>query len=227
MKLSNDTLNVLKNFASINQGILFKKGKTIRTVSSGKNIMAEAVVGEEIPTEFGVYDLNNFLSVLSLHKEEPTIDFEDNNVLISGLKGRSKIKYRFCAAHMIVTPPEKPISMPDAEISFELSTEDFDWILRAANVLSSPHIAIESNGSKIYATTLDIINDSAHTDSVEISDGNGDSYRMIFKTENFKMLAGGYDVKISSKGISHFKHKTANIQYWIATEAGSTFTKAK
>lgn len=227
MKLSNDTLNVLKNFASINQGILFKKGKTIRTVSSGKNILAEAVVGEEIPTEFGVYDLNNFLSVLSLHKEEPTIDFEDNNVLISGLQGRSKIKYRFCASHMIVTPPEKQIEMPNPEISFELSVEDFDWILRAANVLSSPHIAIESNGSKIFATTLDIINDSAHTDSVEISDGNGDSYRMIFKTENFKMLAGGYDVKISSKGISHFKHKTANIQYWIATEAGSTFTKAK
>ena len=227
MKLSNDTLNVLKNFASINQGILFKKGKTIRTVSSGKNILAEAVVGEEIPTEFGVYDLNNFLSVLSVHKEEPTIDFEDNNVLISGLQGRSKIKYRFCASHMIVTPPEKQIEMPNPEISFELSVEDFDWILRAANVLSSPHIAIESNGSKIFATTLDIINDSAHTDSVEISDGNGDSYRMIFKTENFKMLAGGYDVKISSKGISHFKHKTANIQYWIATEAGSTFTKAK
>jgi hypothetical protein len=227
MKLSNDTLNVLKNFASINQGILFKKGKTIRTVSSGKNIMAEATVGEEIPTEFGVYDLNNFLSVITLHKEEPTIDFEDNNVLISGLQGRSKIKYRFCKPNMIVTPPEKPIAMPDPEISFELTAEDFEWILRAANVLSSPHIAIESDGDKIFATTLDIINNSAHTDSVEIADGNGDKYRMIFKTENFKMLSGGYDVKISSKGISNFKHKTLAIQYWIATETGSTFTKAK
>jgi len=226
MKLSNDTLNVLKNFASINQGILFKKGKTIRTVSSGKNIMAEATVGEEIPTEFGVYDLNNFLSVLSLHKEEPTIDFEDNNVLISGLQGRSKIKYRFCASHMIVTPPEKPIAMPDPEISFELSAEDFDWILRAANVLSSPHIAIESDGEKIFATTFDVMNDASHTDSLDVYKGNGDKYRMVFKTENFKMLAGGYDVKISSKGISHFKHKTSAIQYWIATETGSSFTKA-
>ena len=227
MKLSNDTLNVLKNFASINQGILFKKGKTIRTVSSGKNIMAEATVGEEIPTEFGVYDLNNFLSVLSLHKEEPVIDFEDNNVLISGLQGRSKIKYRFCASHMIVTPPEKPIAMPDPEIFFELSAEDFDWILRAANVLSSPHIAIESDGEKIFATTFDVMNDASHTDSLDVYAGNGDKYRMIFKTENFKMLAGGYDVKISSKGISHFKHKTSAIQYWIATETGSSFTKAK
>ena len=92
MKLSIDTLSVLKNFASINQGIMFKKGKTLRTVSPQKNVMAEATVSDEFPTDFGVYDLNNFLSVLSLHKEEPTIDFQDNNVLISVLQGRSKIK---------------------------------------------------------------------------------------------------------------------------------------
>jgi hypothetical protein len=226
MKLSNDTLNVLKNFASINQGIMFKKGKTIKTVSGGKNVLAEATISEEIPTDFGVYDLNNFLSVLSLHKEEPVLEFESNNVLISGLKGRSKIKYRFCAPHMIVVPPEKQINMPDAEISFDISAEDFDWVLRAANVLSSPNIVVESDGDKIYVSTIDILDDSKHNDSLEVSDGNGDKYRMIFKTENFKMLSGGYSVSISSKGISHFKHKTVNIQYWIATETGSTFTKA-
>ena len=226
MKLSNDTLNILKNFASINQGIMFKKGKTIKTVSGGKNVLAEATISEEIPTDFGVYDLNNFLSVLSLHKEEPLLEFESNDVLISGLKGRSKIKYRFCAAHMIVVPPEKQINMPDPEISFDISAEDFDWVLRAANVLSSPNIVVESDGSKIYVSTVDVLDDSKHNDSLEVSDGNGDTYRMVFKTENFKMLAGGYQVKISSKGISHFKHKTVNIQYWIATETGSTFTKA-
>ena len=226
MKLSNDTLNVLKNFASINQGIMFKKGKTIKTVSGGKNVLAEATISEEIPTDFGVYDLNNFLSVLSLHKEEPVLEFESNNVLISGLKGRSKIKYRFCAPHMIVVPPEKQINMPDAEISFDISADDFDWVLRAANVLSSPNIVVESDGDKIYVSTIDILDDSKHNDSLEVSNGNGDKYRMIFKTENFKMLSGGYSVSISSKGISHFKHKTVNIQYWIATETGSTFTKA-
>lgn len=226
MKLSNDTLNVLKNFASINQGIMFKKGKTLKTVSGGKNVLAEATISEEIPTDFGVYDLNNFLSVLSLHKEEPVLEFESNNVLISGLKGRSKIKYRFCAPHMIVVPPEKQINMPDAEISFDISAEDFDWVLRAANVLSSPNIVVESDGDKIYVSTIDILDDSKHNDSLEVSNGNGDKYRMIFKTENFKMLSGGYSVSISSKGISHFKHKTVNIQYWIATETGSTFTKA-
>lgn len=225
MKLSNETLSVLKNFASINQSILFKPGKTIRTISAHKNILAEAVVTEEIPKEFGVYDLNNFLSVLSLHREEPVIDFDEANVLISGLQGRSKIKYRFCSPGMIVAAPDKNLELNNPEIKFDLSAEDFDWILRAANVLSSPHIAIESDGSKVYVAAFDMQNDAAHTESLEVSTSNGDKYKMLFKTENMKMLAGGYAVTISSKGIAHFKHKTVNIQYWIATEAGSKYEK--
>ena len=223
MKLSIDTLSVLKNFASISQGIMFKKGKTLRTVSPQKNVMAEATVSDEFPTDFGVYDLNNFLSVLSLHKEEPTIDFQDNNVLISGLQGRSKIKYRFCAPHMIVVAPEKAITMPDPEISFELKAEDFDWIMKAAAVLSSPCVTIDSDGSKVFISTYDPTNDAAHTDALEICNGTGTKYKMVFKLENIKMLPGSYDVKISSKGISHFKHKTLNVQYWIATETDSKY----
>jgi hypothetical protein len=227
MKLSTDTINLLKNFASINQGIFFKQGKTIKTVSPQKNIMAEVTVTEDFPVDFGVYDLNNFLSVISLHKDDPTLNFEDKNILISGLKGRSKIKYRFCEPTMIVVPPEKNIVMPEPEIKFMLSAEDFDWILRAAAVLSSPHIAIESDGHKIFVSTLDLQNDSAHTDSIEIADGNGDNYCMIFKTENLKMISGSYDVSLSSKGISHFKNKNKDLQYWITTEAGSKFEKSK
>jgi hypothetical protein len=227
MKLSNETLSVLKNFGAINQGILFKKGKTLKTVSSHKNILAEVNIKEDIPADFGVYDLNEFLSVVSLHKDEPSFEFDSKHVLISGNKGRSKIKYRFCEPTMIVTPPEKQLTMPTPEISFELSAEDFEWIMRAANVLSSPQIAVESDGKSIQIITLDLQNDSAHTDALEISDGNGDKYRMVFKTENLsKLMSGAYTVSISSKGISHFKHKTADLQYWITTETGSKFEKA-
>jgi hypothetical protein len=128
---------------------------------------------------------------------------------------------------MIVTPPEKALSMPDAEIKFDLSAEDFDWILRAASVLSSPQIAIESDGKTISVVTLDLANDSAHTDALEIGEGNGNKYRMVFKTENLtKVLPGVYQVSISSKGISHYKHKTQPLQYWITTEQGSKFEKA-
>jgi len=227
MKLSNETLSVLKNFGAINQGILFKKGKTLKTVSSHKNILAEVTIKEDIPAEFGVYDLNNFLSVVSLHKDDPTFDFDDKHVVICGNKGRSKIKYRFCEPTMIVTPPEKQLTMPTAEISFSLTAEDFDWIMRAASVLSSPQVAIESDGKKVSIVTLDLQNDSAHTDSLELADGNGAKYRMVFKTENLsKILAGAYDVSISSKGISHFQHKNVPLQYWITTEQGSKFEAA-
>lgn len=226
MKLSNDTINVLKNFASINQGIYFKQGKVVKTVSSQKTILAEATIGEDMPVDFGVYDLNNFLSVVSLHKDDTSFEFDDKHVVIKGNGGRSKIKYRFCDPKMIVSPPEKSISMPNAEISFELKETDLDWVLRAASVLGSPQIAVESDGTKINLVTFDASNDSAHTDALEVADGNGDTYKMIFKTENLKMIPGDYLVSISSSGISNFKNKKFSLQYWIATEQGSTFTKA-
>jgi hypothetical protein len=227
MKLSNETISILKNFGAINQGIMFKPGKKLKTVSLHKNILAEVDIKEEIPAEFGIYDLNNFLSVISLHKDDPSFEFDDKQVTIIGNKGRSKIKYRFTSANMIVTPPEKVLAMPNVEIKFELNVEDFDWILRAASVLSSPQIAIESDGKKINIVTLDLQNDAAHTDALEIAVGTGDKYRMIFKTENItKIFLGTYDVFISSKGISHFKNKSVPLQYWITTEQGSKFEKS-
>jgi hypothetical protein len=227
MKLSNETLSVLKNFGSINQGIFFKQGKTLKTVSSHKNILAEVTIKEEIPADFGVYDLNNFLSVVSLHKDDPSFEFDEKHVVIVGNKGRSKIKYRFCEPTMIVTPPEKQFVMPDAEVNFTITSEDFDWILRAASILSSPHIAIESDGKKITIVTLDLQNDSAHTDALEIAESNGNKFKMIFKTENLtKVMPGSYDVAISSKGVSHFKNKNVPLQYYISTESGSKFEAA-
>jgi hypothetical protein len=227
MKLSGETLSVLKNFGTINQGIFFKQGKTLKTVSSHKNILAEVTIKEEIPADFGVYDLNNFLSVVSLHKDDPSFEFDEKHVVIVGNKGRSKIKYRFCEPTMIVTPPEKQFVMPEAEIKFTFSSEDFDWVLRAASVLSSPHIAIESDGKKVSIVTLDLQNDAAHTDALEIAEGNGNKFKMIFKTENLtKVLPGVYEVAISSKGVSHFKNKNVPLQYYISTEAGSKFEAA-
>jgi hypothetical protein len=226
MKLSNDTLNILKNFASINTGIVFHQGKTIKTISGNKNILAEATITEEIPVEFGVYDLNNFLTVLSLHKEDPVIDFGDKMAVISGLSGRSKLNYRFCDPTMVVAPPAKPIAMPDAEIAFELSDSDLEWVIRSSSVLSSPNIAVVSDGSKISLQCFDATNDAASTNTLDVTDGNGDRFKMIFKTEALKMIPGSYDVRVSSKGVSHFRNKAKDLQYWITTEAGSTYSKA-
>ena len=186
----------------------------------------EVSIQEDIPAEFGIYDLNNFLSVISLHKDDPSFEFDEKQVTIVGNKGRSKIKYRFTPSNMIVTPPEKQLTMPDAEIKFELTAEDFEWVMRVASVFSSPQVAIESDGKKVSIVTLDLQNDSAHTDALEISEGNGNKFKMVFKTENItKLMPGSYDVFISSKGISHFKNKTVPLQYWVTTEAGSKFEK--
>lgn len=225
MKLSTETLGVLKNFGNINSGIFLKQGKTVKTVSSHKNILAQATIPDEIPSDFGIYDLNEFLSVVSLHKDDLSLDFDSKNVVISGRGGRSKIKYRACEATMITTPPEKQLQMPDAEIQFELTAEDFRWILDAANVLGSPQISVESDGEKVTINTIDTTNDSAHTESLEIDvAGNGATYKMVFKTENLtKILSGAYDVSISSKGVTHFKNKKFPIEYWITTEVGSTY----
>lgn len=226
MKLSNDTINVLKNFAGINTGIVFNQGNVIKTISGNKNILAQATVTESFPVQFGVYDLNNFLTVLSLHKDGAEIDFAEKSAVVSGMGGRSKVDYRFCDPTMVVAPPEKPIAMPEAEIRFEMSGDDLDWIMRSAAVLGSPNVAVVSNGSKISVMTFDASNDAASTNTLEVGEGTGDSFKMIFKTEALKMIPGSYDVSISSRGVSHFANKSRDLQYWITTESGSTFTKA-
>lgn len=227
MKLSDNTLSVLKNFGAINSGIFLRQGKTVKTVSTHKNILAQATIQDEIPNDFGIYDLNEFLSVVSLHKNDLELEFDSKDVIISGLKGRSKIKYRACDPEMISTPPEKGLQMPEPEISFDISAEDFRWILDAANVLGSPQISVQSDGEVVTINTIDVQNDSAHTESLQLeTNGTGNKYKMIFKTENIsKILSGSYEVKISSKGISHFKNKKVPLEYWITTEVGSTFEK--
>lgn len=230
MKLSDNTIAVLKNFGSINQGIFFKKGKTLRTVSAGKNILAKATIPDEISHDFGIYDLNEFLSVVSLYKNDLDVEFDSKNLVISGLKGRSSMTYRTCDATMIQTPPEKELQMPECEISISLSDTDFKWILDTANVLGSPQVAIQSEGANepVSVITFDATNDSAHTQSLKLDVKSTGKYRMIFKTENIqKILSGAYDIKVSSKGIAHFKNTKFPIEYYVTTEVGSTFEKAK
>lgn len=225
MKLSTETINLLKNFSNINSGIVFRPGNTIKTISTNKNILAEATIKETIPCEFGVYDLSKFINVLSLYKEEVDVEFKELSAIISGMSGRSNVDYRFCAAKMINAAPEKPVAMPESEINFELTQSDFDWIIRTASVLGSPNIAVVSDGTKIELMTYDASNDSESTNTLNVGEGTGDKFKMIFKTEALKLIPGTYEVKISSKGVSHFKNKDIPIQYWITIESGSTFTK--
>ena len=219
MKLSNETLTVLKNFSGINQNIQFKKGTKLTTVSAGKTVLAQANLKDDFPQDFCVYDLNQFLSVHSLYKDSE-IDFDDSNIIFKS--GRSSTKYRMTAKEMIVTPPEKEIKMSSVDCEFTLVAEDYESIMKTASVLSSPHIAVQSNGDAVELVCFDANDNSAHTNSIQVGEGNGKKYKIVFKTENIKLIAGSYTVNISFKGIGHFKNNKDDIQYWIAFEAKET-----
>jgi hypothetical protein len=221
MKLSNETLNVLKNFSTINEGLEFKQGKKIKTVSTSKALMAEANLTDDFPETFCVYDLNQFLSVNSLFKDKPELSFDNANITFQS--GRNKIKYRKCADTMIVKAPDKDITLSSVDVSFTLSAEDYHLVMDTAKVLSSPHIAVQSDGENVEIVTFDAANDSAHENSVGIdtTTSNG-KYKIVFNTENFKMIPGSYQVSISFKGVAHFKNTKDDIQYWVAFEAKHT-----
>lgn len=218
MKLSNETLTVLKNFASINQGMQFKPGNVLSTMSGGKSVLAQASIKDSFPEEFCIYDLNQFLLIYNLNKD-PELVFEDANIIFKCQDGRRNGIYRKTAKEMITVAPEKTLTLPSEDCSFTLTAEDYDYIMDSAKALSSPHIAVVSDGEKIELLAFDAKDDSAHIQNVEVGTGNGKKYSLAFKTENIKMIPGSYDVVISFKGFAHFKNTKEDIQYWVAFEA--------
>jgi hypothetical protein len=217
MKLSNETLNVLKNFAGINSGLEFKTGNKLSTISSTKTVLAKATLTDDFPQDFCIYDLNQFLSVHSLGKDTE-LDFESQNVIFKS--GRSKTKYRMTAKNMIVSPPDKELKLPTVDGSFQLKEEDLTQALKNASVLQAPNLAFESDGSKVTVTVFNAKDDSAHTNTIEIGDAkDGKVFKAVFLTENFKMIHGTYNVEISKAGLSHFVSSDGKLEYYIAIEA--------
>ena len=220
MKLSDKTLSVLKNFSTINQSILFKQGSKLRTISVMKNILAEATITEEIPKDFGIYDLNQFLNGLSLH-HSPELDFvNDGHVVIK--EGRMRSKYFFADPNVIITPPDKAIDLPTEDVSFELSTDQLDKLLKAAAIYQLADLAVEGGDGVVKLLVRDKKNDTSNSFSVTV--GETDKvFSFNFKVENIKILPGTYDVSVSSKLLSRFTSKNQDLTYYIALEPDSTF----
>ena len=225
MKLSEHTTSVLKNFASINQNLVIKEGKTISTMSAMKNIVAKAEVDEDFPREIAIYDLNEFLAALSLFNN-PVLDFSENHVMITeeGKTGNS-LKY-FYSDPSVVTTPSSEITMPETEVKFSLDSGDLSKVQRAASVIGSPDLVLEKNGTGSYLTVKDKKNDTANNYSLDVdAEGNGE-YNFFFKVDNLKLLPTNYDVNVSSKNISHFKSQAGNaVEYWIALEPESSYSE--
>ena len=221
MKISEATKSILKNFSDINQNLLVKPGSELKTISTMNNILATAKVEEEFTTEFGIYDLSEFLGVLSLFKT-PTFSFEEKHIGIAEDGTSTKTNYFFSDPAVLVTP-QKDIKMPECEVNFVLTHADLANVKKAAAVMQLPDISIHSDTGDIMLTATDKKNDTSNNYSVKVGDNATDKFDFHFKTENLKLIEGDYDVAISSKNISHFKHKSKEIQYWIALEQTSTF----
>ena len=220
MKLSDSTLSLLKNFSTINQSILFKQGTRLRTISVMKNILAEATITEELPKDFGIYDLNQFLNGLSLH-QSPELDFvNDGYVVIK--EGRSRSKYFFADPSVIITPPEKSIELPSEDVTFDLSTDQLDKLLKAAAIYQLPDLAVVGKDGVVKVVVRDKKNDTSNDFAITVGETDA-TFSFNFKVENIKILPGTYSVVVSQKLLSRFTNKNQDLVYYIALEPDSTF----
>lgn len=217
MKLEGRTLQILKNFATINPSLQFKQGSFITTISPNKTMMAKAAIKEHIPHTFAIYDLSRFLGVLSLF-ESPTLALEERLLVIKG-SGR-QVQYTYADPKLIVTPGDKEVKIPSTEIEFDLKADVLQGVLKAMGVLGLPEIAVTGEDGVMSVQAIDSKNPSSDKYSVDVGTTNA-TFRMIFLAENIKVLSEDFRVSISSKGIAHFKG--SDVEYWIATESSSTY----
>ena len=218
MKLSNGTINVLKNFSTINQNLVIKEGSDISTMSAMKNIVAKAKVEEDFIKEFAIYDLNEFLSALSLF-EKPDLDFQDDYVVITEEGSAKSLKYWY-SDPSVVTTPTKDITMPSNEVKFDFSSDSLAEITKAASVIGAPDMVLEKG--KLRVTDKKNITANDYATELDVPDSDVD-YKFWFKVENLKLLPGSYSVEVSSKNISRFSNSNVDIEYFIALEPESSY----
>ena len=220
MKLSDKTLTLLKNFSTINQSILFKQGSSLKTISVMKNILAEATIEEDLPTDFGIYDLNQFLNGLGLH-QNPDLDFANQGHVVIR-EGKSRTKYFFADPQVIVTPPEKDITLPSEDVSFELSTSQLDKLLKAAAIYQLPDLAVIGEAGVVKIVVRDKKNDTSNDFSIVVGETESE-FSFNFKVENIKILPGTYDVVVCKQLLSRFTCQDYDLKYFIALEPDSKF----
>ncbi len=232
MKLSDKTLTLLKNFSTINQSILFKKGSSLRTISVMKNILAEANITEELPKDFGIYDLNQFLNGLDLHRVNgnPELDFTNESYVVIR-EGTTQSKYFFADANVIVTPPDKTLTLPSEDVKFDLSITQLDKLLKAAAVYQLVDLSVIGKNGAVKLVARDKKNDTSNSFSITVGETEHE-FSFNYKVENIKIpcdasavkyLPHDYEVVVSQKLLSRFRSKNGELTYYIALEPDSTF----
>jgi hypothetical protein len=232
MKISQDTLTVLKNFSTINSNLIVRPGNTLTTISPTKNILGEAKVKEDFPNEFGIWDLGKFLATVSMFKD-PSFEFENNRIVIYSEGSRAKVRYYYSSLEMLdaqmlsIAKTGKRFSMPASVVDFRLDSKDFTELQKAAAVLGAPDLALRNADGRLTLNVFDRKDLSGHTYSIDVGEYAGDdSFEFLFKTENLRMIPGSYEVSISDKKVSQFQTKSKDLTYWISLEVDSKYAAA-
>ena len=201
MNISPETLDILRNFSTINSGLTVKEGNELKTVSAMKNIFAKAIVTEDFDKEHSIYDLSEYLGAVSLF-DTPNFEFNAEKVTVS--EGDNSVQYYYADPQMVISP-QKDINMPDPEITFDIDEGVLDSLLKASSVLSLPDMVLSSDGSTVVLTVKDKKNSTSNVFIKTVAQCNGSTYEMLLRMENIKVIAGDYTVFVSSQGIAQFK----------------------
>ena len=220
MNLSDQTLTILKNFAGINNSILVKEGTKLRTISVAKNILAEAVIDEEFPRDFAIYDLNQFLNGLGLH-QDPDLDF-GNESYITIKEGKRRVKYFYADPAVIISPPDKDITLPSEDVRFQLDNTVMEKLLKAAAVYQLPDLSAVGEAGVIKLVVRDKKNDTSNEFAIVVGETDKE-FVFNFKVENIRIIPGAYNVVVSNKLLSEFTNENLELKYYIALEPDSTF----
>ena len=217
--LSKKTLDVLKNFSTINSSIVFRKGSTVRTISNAENILAKFTGEEVFPTDFAIYDLSQFLSGISLFND-PQLEFTSND-FVSIRGGRTSAKYYFSDPEITLkSAPEKNVNFPGADLQFSLSGDDLIALQKASAVYGLPDLTFcsEEGLDTIKLILRDKENDTSNTYDLTVAGCSTGTYSLDLKIENIRLLPGDYTVKVSKHLISEWTNVNADLTYYIALE---------
>lgn len=223
MELTDKTLKVLQNFATINPNLVFSEGNTLKTISVARNVLSSTTVDEEFPQQFGIYDLNEFLNVLNL-VDKPNLRFEADYVIVSDNTGRSNVKYFYSDVDML-TSPGKDIVMPEAEVNFVIDTDTLNRIKKAAAVLGHNEVSISSSNGAVTLSVIDSKDSTSNAFSIDVEGDypDGVDFNFVLNVNNIKVVNEDFAVSISSKLISRWKSQQSAIEYFIALEKSSTY----
>lgn len=217
MKLSENMMNTMKNFSTINASLVLKRGKIQRSMSSDKSVLVEAEFEDDIPKEFGIYDLNQFLGNITT-MNAPNLSFADTSVTMND--GEVELVYYSCSPNLIVSPPDKELVMKNVDVEFSLTSNLLQKLLKLATMNNFPNLSIIGKNGKFHANCHDVKNDTSNSlrTSLSLGDYNGNDFIATFKVENIKIIPDDYNIEVMLAGFAKFTSKNHKLKYYIALE---------